>query len=150
MLTSYALLFLSAFLAATLLPFYSEVLLVGMIVKGADPWAVWLFATIGNTLGAGVNWWMGRYLLHFQERRWFPFKAESLHRSQRFFNKFGVWTLLFTWLPVGGDALAFIAGIMKVPAWILLALSGIGKGLRYWVVIWLTLHADTVKWPLLS
>lgn len=135
---SYGLLFLSAFLAATLLPFYSEVVLVSLLLEGKPALALWFYATLGNTLGAWVNWVMGRYLLHFQQRRWFPFKPDTLHKSQAWFQRYGSWTLLLAWLPVGGDALTFIAGVMRVRWWVLLLLCGIGKGARYAVVIWLT------------
>ncbi len=140
----YWLLFLSAFLAATLLPFYSEVVLVTLLLDGGAVFPLWLAATAGNTLGAGVNWVLGRYFLHFQDRRWFPFKAESLHKSQAWFQRYGSWTLLFAWLPVGGDALTFIAGIMRVRFWWMLLLCGIGKGARYAVVIWLTVATGSV------
>lgn len=135
---SFFTLFASAFLAATFLPFYSEVVLVTFLLQGESPALMWLAATLGNTLGSGVNWIMGRYLLQFQDRRWFPFKADSLEKSQRWFQKYGVWTLLFAWLPVGGDALPFIAGVMRVNPVLMLALCGIGKGIRYGVVILLT------------
>ena len=129
--TAFTSLFLSAFLAATLLPFYSEVLFVGLLAKGFDPSLVWLVATIGNTGGSAVNWGVGRYLLHFQDRRWFPFKQDQIGRGQRWFQRFGVWSLLFAWLPVGGDALTFIAGIMRVRFGLFLLLTGFGKGARY-------------------
>lgn len=135
---SYGLVFISAFLAATILPFYSEVVLVSLLLEGKPVIPLWLAATSGNTLGAGVNWIMGRYLLHFQNRRWFPFKPQSLHKAQAWFQRYGSWTLLLAWLPVGGDALTFIAGIMRVRLWVLLLLCGIGKGARYAIVIWLT------------
>ena len=135
---SFITLFLSAFLAATFLPFYSEVILVTYLLQGESAFWLWFSATLGNTLGAGVNWIMGRYLLHFQDRRWFPFKANSLEKSQHWFQKYGIWTLLFAWLPVGGDALPFIAGIMRVHPVTMLVLCGIGKGIRYAVVIVLT------------
>lgn len=137
-MSSYLLLFSSAFLAATLLPFYSEVVLVSLLAGDYPVWALWLVATIGNTLGAVVNWALGRYFIHFQDRRWFPFKVGALERSQRWFQRYGVWSLLLAWMPVGGDALTFIAGIMRVQLWKLVVLSGIGKGARYAVVIWLT------------
>jgi membrane protein YqaA with SNARE-associated domain len=134
----YLTLFASAFLAATFLPFYSEVVLVTLLLQGHDVALLWLAATAGNTLGSGVNWIMGRYLLHFQDRRWFPFKPDSLVKAQHWFQKYGVWTLLFAWLPVGGDALPFIAGVMRVNPVVMLVLCGIGKGVRYAVVIALT------------
>ena len=136
---SYLLLFATAFLAATIFPFYSEVILTTLLYEGLSPWRLWLAATAGNSLGALVNWFMGRYLLHFSERRWFPFKADNLRKSQQWFQRYGKWSLLFSWLPIGGDALTFIAGTMKV-SWIqLLILAAIGKGIRYLVVIWLVL-----------
>ncbi|MGQ9426202.1 YqaA family protein [Gilvimarinus sp. F26214L] len=128
---AYFSLFGIAFLAATILPAYSELLFAGLLSQGYDPLLLWVFATSGNTLGSAVNWVMGRYLLHFQSRRWFPFKEDSLGRSQRWFQKYGVWSLLMAWAPIGGDALTFIAGIMRVNFWLFFLLTGIGKGLRY-------------------
>ena len=137
----YAILFTSAFLAATILPFYSEVVLIGLVASGYDPLGLWFWATLGNTLGAGVNWVIGRYMLHFQDRRWFPVRPDALARGQRWFQRYGVWSLLLTWAPVGGDALTFLAGIMRVRFDLFFVLCAIGKGARYAVLIWLT---DTV------
>ena len=138
MLLEYISLFLSAFLAATVLPFYSEVVLFALLRAGGDPVALVLTATTGNTLGAVVNWVLGRYLLHFQDRRWFYFGRDQIARAQRWFQANGYWTLLLAWLPVGGDALTFIAGVMKVRLWLFLVLVGTGKGLRYVSVVYLS------------
>ena len=127
----YSILFLSAFGAATILPFSSEIVFIGMLEQGYAPFSVWLIATAGNSLGSVVNWIMGRFLTRFESRRWFPFKPESLHRSQAWFQKYGIWSLLFAWLPVGGDALTFIAGVMKVRFEVFFILTAIGKGARY-------------------
>ncbi len=129
-----------SFLSATLVPFSSELVLLGLVSEGYDLWLLWLFATAGNTLGAAVNWWLGRYLLHFQDRRWFPFKKDRLGRYQKGFQRFGVWSLLFAWLPGGGDALTFIAGMMNVRFSVFLILVGIGKAARYAVVIGLSVQ----------
>ncbi len=128
-------LFFSAFLAATLVPAYSEVLFAGLLGAGYDPLALLLWASAGNTLGAAVNWVLGRYLLHFQDRRWFPFRADSLGAAQKWFNRWGVWSLLFAWLPIGGDALTFIAGVMRVPFWLFFLLTAIGKTARYAILL---------------
>ncbi|TXS95141.1 DedA family protein [Parahaliea aestuarii] len=130
-MTAYLTLFGAAFLAATILPAYSELLFLGLLREGYNAWALWLWASIGNTLGSAVNWALGRYLLAYQDRRWFPFRAERLGASQRWFQRYGVWSLLFAWLPVGGDALTFIAGMMKVRFDLFLALTFIGKSVRY-------------------
>jgi len=124
-----------AFLAATLVPAYSEILFASLMASGHDPWLLWLFATSGNTLGSAVNWVLGRYLLHFQGRRWFPFKQESLGVSQRWFQRYGVWSLLMAWAPIAGDALTFIAGFMRVNFLVFLVLTAIGKGLRYAFIV---------------
>lgn len=139
---AYLSLFGAAFLAATLLPFYSEFLFLGLLAAGYDPGWLWFSATLGNTLGAAVNWALGRFLLHYQDRRWFPIKIRTLACSQRWFQRFGVWSLLFAWLPVGGDGLTFIAGIMRVPFGIFFILTAIGKGVRYLVLLLL----PVVQW----
>lgn len=139
---AYISLFFSAFLAATLVPAYSEIVLAGLVSAGHDPLALWIWASVGNTLGSAVNWGMGRYLLHFQDRRWFPFKQQSLVTAQRWFQKFGVWSLLFAWMPIGGDALTFVAGIMRVNFVVFITLTGIGKATRYAILLALLMFFD--------
>lgn len=134
-LDAYLSLFFSALLAATLVPAYSEIVLAGLVKAGHDPLALWLWASAGNTLGSAVNWILGRYLLHFRDRRWFPFRADNLGRSQRWFQKYGVWSLLLAWMPVGGDALTFIAGVMRVRFVVFISLTAIGKATRYAILL---------------
>lgn len=136
MLLSLLTLFSTAFLAATILPFYSEVVLFALLREGHSAALLVLVATAGNTLGAVVNWWMGIYILHFRHRRWFYFNDRQIERAQQWFRRYGFWSLLFAWLPVGGDALTLIAGIMRVPMWIFLPLVALGKGLRYIAVVY--------------
>ena len=128
-------LFASAFLAATLLPAYSEILFAGLLQAGYDPLLLLAWASAGNTLGAAVNWLLGRYLLHFQDRKWFPFKTDNLGAAQRWFNKWGVWSLLLAWMPIGGDALTFIAGMMRVRFWLFFLLTAVGKTARYAILL---------------
>jgi len=131
MISSYLLLFSASFLAATILPFSSEVLLFALLRDGGDPLTLMVTATQGNTLGAVVNWALGRYLLHFQDRRWFYFSKEQIEKAQRWFKRYGFWSLLLAWMPFGGDALTLIAGIMRTPMWLFLLLVGTGKALRW-------------------
>lgn len=132
---AYTGLFFSAFLAATLVPAYSELVLAGLVAAGHDPLALWLWASVGNTLGSAVNWALGRYLLHFSDRKWFPFREENLGLSQRWFQKYGVWSLLLAWMPVGGDALTFIAGMMRVRFAVFISLTAVGKATRYAILL---------------
>jgi membrane protein YqaA with SNARE-associated domain len=136
-MTAYLLLFGSAFLAATILPFYSEVILFALLREGGDPVSLVLVATLGNTLGAVVNWLLGRFLLHFQDRRWFYFSHSQIERAQRWFQRYGFWSLLMAWAPFGGDVLTLVAGVMRVRLWLFLLLVGSGKGLRYVSVVFL-------------
>lgn len=136
MVTSALLLFGSAFLAATILPFYSEVVLFALLRQGGDPLLLLAIATFGNTLGSVVNWWLGLYLLRFQDRRWFYFTPAQIARGQEWFQRYGYWTLLLAWLPIGGDPLTLVAGIMKIRLGVFLVLVALGKGLRYVAVIY--------------
>lgn len=135
LMEAYLSLFTVSFLAATLLPAYSEVVFAGLLAAGYDPWTLWAWATAGNTLGAAVNWLLGRFLLHYQDRSWFPFHQSRLGRAQDWFQRYGVWSLLLAWAPVAGDALTFIAGFMKVHFAAFLVLTGIGKGVRYAILL---------------
>jgi membrane protein YqaA with SNARE-associated domain len=125
----------SAFLAATLLPVSSELVLLGLLAAGQPAVPLWACATLGNTAGAALNWWLGRYLLRFQERAWFPVSASGLQRAQTAFRRYGTGSLLFTWLPVIGDPLALVAGVLQVPFGLFLVLCALGKGARYAVLV---------------
>lgn len=140
-MATYLLLFGSAFLAATILPFYSEIVLVMALQDGASPGLLLLSATTGNTLGAVVNWVLGRQILKYQDKRWFYFSSAQIARAQIWFQRRGVWSLLFAWLPIGGDALTLIAGVMNVRLATFLVLVGIGKALRYGFVLLIAIYA---------
>jgi len=134
---SYLLLFGSAFLAATILPFYSELFLVAMLRAGGDPILLVTVASLGNTLGAVVNWLLGLYLRRFQDRRWFYFSKQQIDSAQDWFRRYGFWSLLFAWIPIGGDALTLVAGILRVRLWLFLLLVATGKTLRYAALVYL-------------
>ena len=133
-MSAYLGLFGAAFVAATLLPFASEAAAAGLVALGHPPALVVVTATAGNTLGAIVNWAIGRGLEHQRHRRWFPVSGADLARAQAWFSRYGRWSLLLTWLPVVGDALTVVAGVMRVPLTTFTVLVAIGKGARYVVV----------------
>ena len=134
-MAEYLLLFWTALGAATVLPFSSEVVLLAMLGAGLDPAALWLAATLGNTLGAVINWFIGSKIAAHADSRWVPVSVEQLERAGHWFNKYGVWSLLFSWLPVVGDALTFVGGIMRVRLVTFLVLVSAGKGARYALLI---------------
>lgn len=136
MVALYGALFLSAFLAATILPVSSEVVLAGLIVAGrGDPGLLLVVATIGNTLGSVVNWVLGRGIDSLRNRRWFPVTADRYEQASRIFRRFGEWTLLFAWLPVVGDAFTIAAGAARVNLGVFVVLVAIGKAARYAVIV---------------
>ncbi|ABM19480.1 conserved hypothetical protein [Marinobacter nauticus VT8] len=139
---AYLTLFLTSFAAATLLPAYSEILLGTLVSQNYPLFWLWLWATMGNTLGSVVNGLIGRQVDRFKHKRWFPVSELQLHKARNRFNRYGQWSLLLGWLPIGGDALTLVGGIMRVPWLNFVVLVGIGKGLRYAFVIWVVLTAS--------
>lgn len=130
-------LFVSALLSATLLPGSSEVLLIYKLGQGGDPLILLLSATSGNLLGSLLTYLMGiggNALIH---KRWLGINEPSLARAERWFQRFGIYSLLLAWLPVIGDPLCLLAGLMKVAVMPFVLLVGIGKGLRYASIIYL-------------
>src|SRR5687767_932745 len=108
-------LFASAFLSATLLPGSSEAALLALLALGKSDWLLLVaVATAGNVLGSMVNWALGRFLVHFRDRRWFPIDPQSYARAEGWYNRFGVWSLLLAWVPIIGDPLTVVAGMLRV------------------------------------
>ena len=132
---AYLSLFVSALLAATLLPAQSEGLLIALILKESHFfWGLILAASIGNTLGSVVNWWLGYHLQRFQDKSWFPFSAASIERASVRLQKYGLWSLLLSWMPVIGDPITLVAGFLRVPFWVFLGLVAVAKTGRYLMI----------------
>ena len=135
-------LFGSAFLAATLLPAQSEAVLVGLLRAEPDSAGLLIaIASLGNTLGAMVNWLLGLSIQRFRGRRWFPVSAKQLERAQQHYRRFGRWSLLLSWVPIVGDPLVLVAGILREKFWVVLLLTALAKTGRY-----LVLAAMTLAW----
>lgn len=126
----YVTLFLSAFLAATIFPAQSETLLAFQISQNPNEAVILVgVATFGNVLGSVVNWVLGRFAS--KAGRWFPVKEERLSRAKDFYFKYGRYTLLFSWVPIVGDPITIVAGIMHERLLMFLVLVTIGKLARY-------------------
>lgn len=134
-LATYASLFAIAFLAATVLPAQSEAVLAGLLTLGSEPWwALIAVATLGNTLGAVVNWLLGRGIEHYQTRRWFPVTPAQLDRARGYYERWGRWCLVFSWVPIMGDVFTVLAGVLRERLTIFVPLVLIGKLGRYLAV----------------
>ena len=134
----YLSLFAISFLAATILPFSSELTLAGLIAtSNYDSLLLLIAASIGNILGSVINWILGFYSRNLTTKKWFPFKETQIERSSQWFKKFGKWSLLFAWVPIIGDPLTLVAGLLRVRFLDFIILVAIGKVSRYFLIYYL-------------
>jgi membrane protein YqaA with SNARE-associated domain len=134
----YLSLFAISFLAATILPLSSELMLAGLITtSNYDSLVLLIVASFGNILGSVVNWVLGFYSRNLAIKKWFPFKETQIERSSKWFNKFGRGSLLFAWIPIIGDPLTLVAGLLRVKFIEFMILVTIGKVSRYFLIYYL-------------
>ncbi|MBO6917916.1 MAG: DedA family protein [Rhizobiaceae bacterium] len=134
-------LFVVSFLAATLLPGGSEIALTTALASTDKSVTLLIaFATIGNVLGSLVNWVLGRYFNHLQDRTWYPIKPDQMVRAEQWYRKYGRWSLLLSWAPIIGDPLTMISGVFREPLLSFVILVTIAKLTRYLVVSALVLQ----------
>ncbi len=132
----YLTLFTISFLAATLLPLGSEALLLYDISQNYSLLWLWAVATLGNTLGSMVNYWLGLKGENYLERKG-HLSVANMDKAREFFGKYGGWTLLLSWVPIIGDPLTFIAGVLRYNfKWFALIVA-VAKGTRYAIIIFL-------------
>ena len=137
-LFSYFQLLIISFLAATILPFSSEVVLTTMYLSNSfETYFLLIFASTGNILGSITNWYLGKKITIFQDRKWFPVSPDQLSRSQKYFQKYGLWSLLLAWVPIIGDPLTLLAGVLNVRFGIFFLLVSISKISRYVFILYL-------------
>lgn len=128
----------SAFTSATLLPGTSEAALTALHLAGAAPaWLLLTVASIANIAGSCVNWGMGRFLVHYADRRWFPASRAQIDRAAVWYNRYGWPSLLASFLPVIGDPLTVVAGFLRTPFWLFVIVVAFAKTARYATLLWL-------------
>ncbi|RUL99305.1 YqaA family protein [Rhizobium chutanense] len=132
---AYGGLFLAAFAAATILPMQSEAALVGLILTERYSTIMLVaVASIGNVAGSLANWFLGRWIERFRDRRWFPVSPAALERAQEWYRRYGKWSLLASWLPVVGDPITVVAGVLGEPLRTFVLLVAVAKVGRYIVL----------------
>jgi len=134
-------LFFISFCASTLLPLGSEWLLIALLLQGSNPVATVAIATLGNSLGAGTNYLIGYYGGDWLIENVLRIDKIRQQRAESWFNRYGSWSLLLSWLPVVGDPLCLVSGMLKTPLLRFSLLVTTGKGLRYSVLTLLTLQS---------
>lgn len=132
-------LFVTALVAATILPMQSEAALVALLLADYPPMPLIAVASAGNIVGSVINWILGRGIERFRNARWFPASPAALDRAQRWYRRCGRWSLLLSWAPVIGDPLTVIAGVLREPFPVFLTLVAVAKVMRYAVLAALTL-----------
>lgn len=139
-LAAYAGLFAISLIAATILPAQSEAGLVALILSGQYSTLLLVaVASLGNILGSLVNWLLGIGIERFRHRRWFPVGEVALDRAQRWYRRYGKWSLLASWLPIVGDPITVVAGVMREPLPVFLLFVTVAKTARYAVLAVITL-----------
>lgn len=137
---SYFILFLSAFAAATLLPLQSEAVLLTLLAL--DQYSAYVLigvATLGNVLGSCINWWLGYKFEHYKNKSWFPISEAKLLKAQQTYQRYGFYSLLLSWVPMIGDPITLIAGLLKERFWRFVMIVTLAEGGRYLFVYWLYL-----------
>jgi membrane protein YqaA with SNARE-associated domain len=137
-LISYFQLLIISFLAATILPLSSELVLSTMLLTDSfDKYLLLVVASFGNIFGSSVNWYLGKKILIFKDRKWFPVNDKQIAKSEMYFKKYGIWSLLLAWVPIIGDPLTVIAGILRVNFFTFLLLVSVSKTSRYIFLIFI-------------
>ncbi len=130
-------LFFSAFLSATLLPGSSEALLLYKLSQQQAAVPLLFSATSGNLLGSIVTYAMGVLGNNLMHKRWLGIDEKALLKAEGHYQRWGVYSLLLAWLPIIGDPLCLLAGLMKVNLVAFVLLAGVGKLARYSVLVYL-------------
>jgi membrane protein YqaA with SNARE-associated domain len=129
-----------SFLASTLVPLGSEWLLILLIAQGHPAPTAVAVATLGNSLGAVTTYLIGICGSDFLTRKILRLSDHELHRAGTVYRRFGVWSLLLSWVPIVGDPLCLIAGALRTSLPLFLVLVPLGKGCRYAALAFFTLQ----------
>ncbi len=129
----YLTLFLSSLAAATFLPVVSEAVLAYDILAGYNLWGLLVAATLGNTIGSCVNYYLGTFGIAYLEKRNYV-KKESFERAENLFSRYGAIVLLLSWAPVIGDPITFVAGVLHYDFKRFFLLVLVAKGVRYLIL----------------
>jgi membrane protein YqaA with SNARE-associated domain len=130
-------LFFSSLISSTLFPGGSEALLLYRLNEGANPYAIVVIATIGNVLGSIITYGMGRLGNEVLHKRWLRMDKARVAQAERWFTTYGQPSLLLAWLPIIGDPLCLVAGLLRSPIWAFLILVTLGKFGRYAFLAWI-------------
>lgn len=136
-------LFIGTFLAGTVIPLSSDVLLVGMLAAKADPVVCLLIASVGNWLGAMTSYILGWYARWEWLEKWFGIRREKLERQRQRVDRYGVWLAFVYWAPFIGLICMIALGFYRVRPRTTALLALTGAFVRF--LFWILLHAVWVR-----
>lgn len=136
----YAGLFIAAFLAATILPLSSELVLSALLVSGLSPTTLVLVATLGNVLGSLLNYMLGYWASLGIIKKWLKYSENEFLCAEQRFKKYGIFSLLFAWLPIIGDPITVVAGVLRIHLALFMIMVTAGKLIRYVVISYFILQ----------
>lgn len=128
--------FLSAFLAGSVLPFSSEAVMLGLLAAGVDPVSLLIYGSIGNVMGGMVNYGLGRLGKLEWLKKYFHLKQSSIDRAYRFMGGHGAWMGFFAFLPILGSAITVVLGLTRANLPLSVFSITLGKVIRYALLIW--------------
>ena len=128
--------FLSAFLAGSVLPFSSEAVMLGLLAAGVDPVPLLIYGSIGNVMGGMVNYGLGRLGKLEWLKKYFYLKQSSIDRAYQFMGGHGAWMGFFAFLPILGSAITVVLGLPRANLPLSVFSITLGKVIRYALLIW--------------
>lgn len=128
--------FLSAFLAGSVLPFSSEAVMLGLLAAGVDPVPLLIYGSIGNVMGGMVNYGLGRLGKLEWLKKYFHLKQSSIDRAYKFMGGHGAWMGFFAFLPILGSAITVVLGLTRANLPLAVFSITLGKVIRYALLIW--------------
>lgn len=128
--------FVAAFLAGSILPFSSEVVMMGLITAGIEPWGLVLWGTLGNTLGSVFNYWIGSRGNPRIIKKWTGITEEQLEKAIRWIDRYGFWAGALAWVPLLGSVITVALGLMRARFIPTMTNILIAKFLRYWLIMY--------------
>lgn len=133
-------LFFSAFLAATILPLSSEVVLTALLLNGLSAPTLIIVATTGNVLGSLTNYALGYWASLAVIKKWLKISEDEFIQAEQRFKKYGMLSLCFAWVPIIGDPLTVMAGVLRIRLLWFFLLVTLGKLLRYIFISYIVLN----------
>lgn len=137
---AYLSLFLASLIAATILPAQSEMILAGLLLSGNyNTYLLIAVASLGNVGGSVINWFLGRGIESFKDKKWFPVKPERLEKTSGLYKRYGRWLLLLSWMPIIGDPITVVAGVLRERFLLFFLITAFAKTVRYIVLAYMIL-----------